>query len=63
MKLMTVHRILIGSGVAVFLLYAVHEVRRYINGDAAALGHAVLSVGGACVLLGYLRWLRVRHLA
>ncbi len=59
---MTVHRILMGSGVAVFVLYAIHEVRSYSAGDGAALGHAVLSVGGACVLLGYLRWLRVRQL-
>ena len=62
MNLLTAHRILIGSGIAVFLLYAVHEAFAYAGGDSAALLRALLSVAGAGGLLAYFRWLRGRTL-
>lgn len=62
MQLLTVHRILIGSGVLVFAVYGIHQINAFANGDAAAIWHALLSASGAVTLLAYLRWLRRRNL-
>jgi hypothetical protein len=56
MSLLTVHKILIGSAVALFLFYAVWEVRNYsITGDAWALPRAAGAALGAAGFAVYLR--------
>jgi len=63
MTLLTMHRILIGSGVAVFLLYALHEATSFAAGDGPAAARGVLSVAAALALVAYLRWLHRRRTA
>lgn len=59
MRLLTVHRILIASGIAVCLLYAGREVANYTDTHSvAALLHAALSVAAAAALGLYLRSIR-----
>lgn len=60
MKLMTFHRILIGSAVAVFLIYGLREVPAAAAGDLAAAGRAALGTSSAAALVAYLRWLTAR---
>ncbi len=60
MKLMTFHRILIGSAVAVFLFYGLREVPTAVAGDLAAGGRAALGILSAAALVTYLRWLTKR---
>ena len=59
LRLITVHRILITSGIAVCLLYAGREVVNYTAVySAAPLIHAALSVAAAAALALYLRSIR-----
>lgn len=59
MRLLTVHRILIASGIAVCLLYAGREVANYTEAHSATpLIHAALSVAAAAALAVYLRSIR-----
>ena len=59
MRLLTVHRILIASGIAVCLLYAGREIATYTNTHSAApLLHAALSIAAAAALAPYLRSIR-----
>jgi len=58
-RLLTVHRILIASGIAVCLLYAGREVANYTTAPSAApLLHAALSIVAAAALALYLRSIR-----
>ena len=59
MRLLTVHRILIASGIAVCLLYAGREVANYTDTHSPApLLHAALSVAAAVAMALYLRSIR-----
>src|SRR5207248_9585870 len=59
LRLLTVHRILIASGIAVCLLYAGREVANYANAPGTApLIHAALAIAAAAVLALYLRSIR-----
>jgi membrane-associated phospholipid phosphatase len=59
LRLLTVHRILIASGIAVCLLYAGREVANYTDTHSATpLIHAALSVAAAVALALYLRSIR-----
>ncbi|MGQ4808931.1 hypothetical protein NKDENANG_02326 [Candidatus Entotheonellaceae bacterium PAL068K] len=59
MPLLKIHRILIGSGITVCLLFAVRQVLTYASSsDSSAFVRAVLSVLGAVGLGLYLRSLR-----
>jgi hypothetical protein len=59
LRLLTVHRILIASGIAVCLLYAGREIANYTHTHSAApLLHAALSVAAAAALALYLRSIR-----
>jgi len=58
-RLLTVHRILIASGIVVCLLYAGREVANYTTVHRTApLIHAALSVAAAAALALYLRSIR-----
>lgn len=56
MTLLTAHKILISSAVALFVLYALWEIRHYLSGDGSALLRALLSSVAALGLALYLRW-------
>ena len=56
MTLLTAHKILIASAVALFVFYGASELRNYANGDASGLLRAVASGGVAVGLAVYLRW-------
>jgi len=59
LRLLTVHRILIASGIAVCLLYAGREVANYTEAHSAfSLLRAALSVAAAAALALYLRSIR-----
>ncbi|HEY7490374.1 MAG TPA: hypothetical protein VIH59_04620 [Candidatus Tectomicrobia bacterium] len=59
MPLLKIHRILIGSGIAVCLLYTLRQVLTYVNtSDSRALIRALVAVLGAAALLVYLRSIR-----
>lgn len=59
MRLITAHRILIGSGIAFFLFYAGWRVRHYVvGGPASDLLQSVVSAAVAVGLLLYYRSLR-----
>ena len=59
MRLITVHRILIASGIAVCLFYAGREVANSIDAHSAApLIHAALAIAAAAALAIYLRSIR-----
>ena len=59
MQILTIHRILIASGIAVCLLYAGREVAIYSHTySSAALIHAAFSVVAAVALGVYLRSIR-----
>ena len=59
MRLITVHRILIASGIAVCLLYAGREVANYTSAHSMApLLHAAIAVTAAAALALYLRSIR-----
>ena len=59
MKLITAHRILIGAGIAFFVLYALLQVRLYVReGATAALVQAVVAAAVAIGFVLYYRTLR-----
>jgi len=59
LRLLTVHRILIASGIAVCLLYAGREVANYTTAPSAdPLLHAAVAVAAAAALALYLRSIR-----
>jgi hypothetical protein len=60
-SLLTAHKILIASAVALFVLYAALELRNYANGDASALLRSVMSAVAAVGLAIYLRWVWVHR--
>ena len=61
MTLLTAHKILISSAVALFLLYAAFELRNYATGDPSALWRAITSAAAAVALGIYLRWVWVHR--
>lgn len=61
MSLLTAHKILIGTAVALFTGYAVSELRQHLSGDSAALLPALLSALAAAALTVYLRWVWIRR--
>ena len=59
MRLITAHRILIGAGIAFFVLYAVLQLRLFMReGATAALVQAVVAVIVAVGFVVYYRTLR-----
>ena len=59
LRLITVHRILITSGIAVCLLYAGREVANYTTAPSTAtLMRAVVAIVAAAALALYLRSIR-----
>lgn len=61
MTLLTAHKILISSAVALFVLYAALELRNYRNGDPTALRRSLASGVAAVGLAIYLRWVWVHR--
>jgi hypothetical protein len=61
MSLLTAHKILIASAVALFVLYGGWELQNYANGDGSALLRSFLSVAAAVGLAIYLRWVWVHR--
>ena len=61
MTLLTAHKILISSAVALFIVYALVELRNYANGDGGAALRSALSAVGAVGLAVYLRWVWVHR--
>ncbi len=59
--MLSAHKILIGSAIALFAGYAVAELRRALSGDSSALLPAALSVLAAGILVLYLRWVWIRR--
>ena len=61
MRLITVHRILIAAGIALFLFYAGFQLRRWLAaGDAASLVQALVSAAVAIGFAAYYRTLKRR---
>ena len=60
MKLITAHKILIGSAVVFFVFFAFREYRNFTGGDGWAAGRGVLSLivalGFAIYLKNLKRW-------
>jgi len=54
--LLTAHKILIASAVALFVLYAGFEFRNYAHGDPSAWLRGVIAAAAAVGLAVYLRW-------
>ena len=61
MSLLTAHKILISSAVAMFVVYSAWELRNYSNGDASALLRSILGGVAAGGLALYLRWVWVHR--
>jgi hypothetical protein len=61
MTLLTAHKILIASAVALFVLYGGWELQNYVNGDASARLRGFLSVAAAVGLAIYLRWVWIHR--
>lgn len=61
MTVLTAHKILIGSAIALFAGYSFWEFRRYTGGDASAVWRAALAAVGAVALSFYLRWVWVNR--
>ena len=61
MRLITAHRILIGAGIAFFVLYAAIQFKVYLaSGGAASLVQAIVAVVIAVGFVVYYRSLRRR---
>jgi hypothetical protein len=58
---LTAHKILIASAVALFFGYAGWEWRHYTAGDASAWVRSLISAVAAVALAIYLRWVWVRR--
>ena len=59
MRLITAHRILIGAGIAFFVLYAALQLRLFLRvGGTGALVQAVVAVAVAIGFVVYYRTLR-----
>ena len=59
MRLITAHRILIGAGIAFFILYAALQLRLFVReGATAALVQAVVAAAVAVGFVVYYRTLR-----
>ncbi len=56
MTLLTAHKILISSAVALFALYSLWELRNYAASDGGTLLRSLGSAAGAAGLALYLRW-------
>ncbi len=61
MSLLTAHKVLISTAIALFAGYALSELRRLLSGDTAALLPAMLSALAALGLGIYLRWVWIRR--
>jgi len=61
MQLMTFHRVLIGSAIAVFLAYSAHQLFYAAAGGAMPILRSALSLMGAICLVAYLRWMGRRR--
>ena len=61
MSLLTAHKILISSGVALFLGYSLWEFRNYSAGDESALLRSALAGAATVGLAFYLRWVWVHR--
>jgi hypothetical protein len=53
--LITAHKILISSAIALFVVYALFELRNFTSGDGGALWRALGSAAGAAGFGIYLR--------
>jgi hypothetical protein len=61
LSLLSIHRLLIGSGIAVCVLYTLRQGFDYVNAsDPGALWRALVAILGAVMLFVYLRSLRSR---
>lgn len=61
MTILTAHKVLISSAVALFVLYAGWELRNYTNGDSSALFRSGVSGLAAVGLAIYLRWVWIHR--
>jgi hypothetical protein len=61
MTLLTAHKILIGSAIALFAGYSSWEFQKYSGGDGSALLRSALAAVGAGGLAFYLRWVWVHR--
>jgi len=59
--LLTAHKILIASAIAMFVFYAGVELRNYTNGDADAWLRSLAAAGAAVGMAIYLRWFWVHR--
>jgi NADH:ubiquinone oxidoreductase subunit K len=58
---LTAHKILITSAVAMFLVYSARELHNYTSGDASALLRSIAAGIAAVGLAVYLRWVWIRR--
>jgi len=58
---LTAHKILITSAVAMFLVYSAWELHNYTSGDGSALLRSILAGVAAVGLAIYLRWVWVHR--
>jgi hypothetical protein len=61
MTVLTAHKILIASAVAMFVLYSAWELHNYTSGDASALVRSILAGAAAVGLALYLRWVWIHR--
>lgn len=61
MTVLTAHKILIASAVALFLFYAAWELRSFMRGDVSALLRSGASAVVAVGLAIYLRWVWIHR--
>ena len=58
---LTAHKILITSAVAMFVVYSAWELHNYTSGDGSALLRSILAGVAAVGLAIYLRWVWVHR--
>jgi hypothetical protein len=58
---LTAHKILISSAVAMFVLYSAWELHNYTSGDTSALLRSILAGAAAVGLAVYLRWVWINR--
>lgn len=61
MTVLTAHKILISSSVAMFVVYSAWELHNYTGGDASALLRSILAGAAAVGLAVYLRWVWINR--